>query len=1000
MRSNKLLISVLLAAVALTSVTALGFEAYFSHADGSKITEIWEGRSVHVAVEDPYKVACGIDSFAANVLIFDYKTGAYREVEAQFIEMGYAEGIFVWDQGAIPIGDRANWEPISYEYPHQLADRTLREELALGFEHVTDNLTRGPGTDGRWWMDGNWEYIDQQGSETTIGANTGVPQRYQFEELGRFENHDTLVVLVEDLTDGFWGAGQMKIKRTEAELSTSIEEVYYGCSDIIVEIDDRDESLSSDRPDFVPFFVIVNPGSWNVERVDNDVPPPPDDDMPPPPPTALQDDPPPPPPDDPDPDPDPDPTPAVAGGVNNFCALMQTGGVDPTREVGDGVAAMMNDPIRWYNIYDLRYIQYPFDADATDTRPDGWNWAPAPDPAASTDNVPASLIAPDGERSIERLPGVARATFYAQETGPNTGVFRFNFGSLDQLQKRLGFQRFPAGTTIAFYYVDPNDFSDMAVTTIHVASPYTRSRVEITDAHGNKVDEVRLGEDGLYFRVEDTKQNMDDCLQESVLVHVCDVHGEDDSEYWKLDEVLGPAGVFAHSGAMRLEPVWDAVGGYQLVLDDQKFQGFNADTIFVRYNSVRYNPDHVGRLGAGVGALDDKDHFPPEIIDLDPRFVDDVDLPYYAWDVSFDTVQVYDYQVFDGTRTTMRLMDGRFQPIEERAEPYYRPSDEIYLEVTDLDQNEDSRVAERISGRWDRPVVDSSPVWGAQQSALADFLGRDFEREDPAKVFVFNPRTGQMRALDLMETGRDTGVFRSTTGLRVSDLGGMENDPIVAFYQDPSNHHDIAIVSVLVKGGPVAPVDEPSVSFDRGQYARRDTGTITVTEPQMAGQSEITGEDVLVLKDRHGDVVLSWDTISAVGDERFQVEFTVPEDIATGTIRAVYTHPTSPERTAEATAQVIVAELENVFGITIEPEFLETYAEFRLDAEPAGAVADAFTITFYSLTGRKVGEVSGTDTDTLTWDGGNLRSSAYMYVAVVEGPDDQWVFRGPVYIRR
>ncbi|MFO8034144.1 MAG: hypothetical protein R6U88_03130, partial [Candidatus Bipolaricaulota bacterium] len=135
------------------------------------------------------------------------------------------------------------------------------------------------------------------------------------------------------------------------------------------------------------------------------------------------------------------------------------------------------------------------------------------------------------------------------------------------------------------------------------------------------------------------------------------------------------------------------------------------------------------------------------------------------------------------------------------------------------------------------------------------------------------------------------------------------------------------------------------------------------------------------------------------GDE-FEVSFEIPDDYAFGTWTAVYTDPADPDRTAEDTAQVYPAVLEEVHGIEIEPEFLVDEVTFSLDAEPVGAVADTFAITVYDLTGRRVAEFSDTDTAELTWDGGNLRSTAYVYVAVVEGPEDQWVFRGPVYIRR
>jgi hypothetical protein len=56
---------------------ALAFDAYFSDAAGNKIGSVWEGQQVYIAIKDPDKGACGIDQFDADLVIFDFKTGAY-----------------------------------------------------------------------------------------------------------------------------------------------------------------------------------------------------------------------------------------------------------------------------------------------------------------------------------------------------------------------------------------------------------------------------------------------------------------------------------------------------------------------------------------------------------------------------------------------------------------------------------------------------------------------------------------------------------------------------------------------------------------------------------------------------------------------------------------------------------------------------------------------------------------------------------------------------------
>jgi len=60
---------------------ALAFDAYFSDAAGNKIGSVWEGQQVYIAIKDPDKGACGIDQFQADLVIFDFKTGAYVVVQ-------------------------------------------------------------------------------------------------------------------------------------------------------------------------------------------------------------------------------------------------------------------------------------------------------------------------------------------------------------------------------------------------------------------------------------------------------------------------------------------------------------------------------------------------------------------------------------------------------------------------------------------------------------------------------------------------------------------------------------------------------------------------------------------------------------------------------------------------------------------------------------------------------------------------------------------------------
>jgi hypothetical protein len=266
--------------------------------------------------------------------------------------------------------------------------------------------------------------------------------------------------------------------------------------------------------------------------------------------------------------------------------------------------------------------------------------------------------------------------------------------------------------------------------------------------------------------------------------------------------------------------------------------------------------------------------------------------------------------------------------------------------------------------------------------------------------------------MDLRETAVGSGIFRSTTCVLVTDarnpgngnLGSKAGDTIMAFYQDPSNHSDISIISIKVsEGGAIGvipPVVVLKVEFDKPTYHPGDTVTITVTDEQYAGALEIVGTNVLVLLDKDGGVIASWDRLVAVAPGKFRVTTTLPETVKLGPITAKYTDPFVRARTAEARATVMPKALTDVKGITVSPNPFKISTTFTILADPVGAVAEAITITIYDLTGAKVDVIEGRNTASVTWTGGKLRNGAYIYVAVVRGAVKSWTFKGFVYIER
>ena len=964
--------------VMVMGTVAWGFDAYFADSQGNKITQIWEGRRFWVVVDDRELGQCPPGEFLADLVIFDFKTGAYIEAKgARFLEIPNESGIYYWVDAAgnkiwVEVGDRKSWTNVN-EMEHELGTTSL----------------------GDIWNDGNWMYVDEDVADPDGDGIYDVdrfPQdrevaRIRFAEFpGRFENMDTLVLIVAARVDPrLIDQDQLKIVDTTSTIVVEPGILEYGCGvmcNVRVRIVDQDEDLNPDEIDYVPFFVIVNPGAFIPDSCRAAPPGPPGPPAPPGPPGPPG--PPPPPPGGAAVEPMQAQGQAACPLITTFCALKMFGGVD-------GTGNPLERPIRWYNIYDApRFIDYPDD------------WL-----------APGNIVAP--------------AVFFAAETAPDSGEFVYDFGLLEDLQAILGFDRFPAGTTIAFYYLDPNDFDDFSLTTAQVYER-PKSEVYITDSMGNPVDEVKIGaHTGLYVRVYDADANIDACCQDRVVVHLCDPHNEDDSEYWIIDEVANDAGIFASRAAMPLEPVWDAIGGYQLVFDDWKFQTFNEDTIYVRYNSVDYLEEDLNALGDGNP---NDGRFPPRINLTASRN--------QVWDVSFDTVKVFDTQVFDGATGThhMRFLDGRYQPVDQIP-----LSGNLYLEVTDPDQNENPMMAELIDGGWNKDAdgdpaeLDSEPIWwfatgdsdrmtpeGALANVFLGILDADADGNvdesitgimETVKIFVWNAQRGTWERLDLKETAPNSGIFRSTTCVLVADarhpgdgnLGSQPEDTIMAFYQDPSNHSDISIISIKVSSGGAAGVTPPErvveVEFDKDSYVAGETVTITVTDDAFAGASEITGTEVLVLE-INGTVLETWNTIPAAPgapENDFRVTYTLPADVS-GTLTVTYTQPFPGGKTATDTAEVIPAELENVTGIEVTPNPFATTVTFRIIAEPAGAVADELTVTVYDLLGRKVAEVSGTDTASVTWDGDDLRNGAYIYVAVVKGGDAVWTFRGFVYIKR
>ncbi|MBN1858722.1 hypothetical protein JW848_05910, partial [Candidatus Bipolaricaulota bacterium] len=638
-------------------VSATDAEMYFSSDKNgqNRVTDIQEGDEIWIVVYDPDEnIDCDVrDKIWTDVKIMDPKTGAYIVWISYFNEFGslipggcpclYDSPSYVPYKGHWP-GNSAGW--LGGDYLEETgADTGLfvsKRSFQVGARadyndpeanvHVVDASFRAdPAGLTRDFQGGNYIYTSDNATGFGFGArevwtgigpadrllavtvanllddvNTaflpepldGVPgEGDEAYLLGCFENMDTLVGLYQDQNDETDVAlGLMKIIDHEATISWD-QEIYKDAnSSATITVVDADENLNCNEVEYVPVYVLVNPGSWNPV--------------------------------------------AESGGwlsPNSFCMLKALGRVVPAAG-GDGAVQVAS--IRWYNAYFSGLYgdgtDFTWGVDIINNQPqgDGAYFVEYPVDSAELDwqgDLPVTLF------DTADPEGFCRVSFYAQETGVNTGVFQLN---LNSILVDLGFDSLRVRDVLVAYYLDPNDEDDFKLATAYIEE-WNHSITSFTDADRDDQDEYWLGRDPIYIQVIDANANVDPCCPEQVVVSLCDPHMEDDHEWFVLDETSSNSPVFITMAGIELQAAWDALGvgvggiwgiptwgGYQVVLDSWAVEAYNEDDIYVRYNDVYYLDEAINGLG---DALLDDGSFPPTI-----------DRIRVANDVSFDVMSIGD----------------------------------------------------------------------------------------------------------------------------------------------------------------------------------------------------------------------------------------------------------------------------------------------------------------------------------------------------------------------
>jgi len=1002
-------VTLLVAALFTLAAFASDAQMYFSSDKNgqNRVTNIQEGDEIWIVVIDnDENIDCDErDKMSPDLKIMDPKTGAYivwdgdpdadDPTDHDFLEeTGADTGVFV-SHRSFQVGTR---------YSYVAAEEHL-------FTHVVDIPDDDGDTDDFRW--GHYMYVDIDAGDPAGGnpyadnrgwaGNAGVgpdpqwnlglmnhalvvdargPDHDDFVAqteylIGRFENMDTLIGMYQDPNDATDVAvGQMKIIDTEATISWDMEVYKDANGAATITVVDPDENLNCNEVEYVPVFILVNPGSWNPADAD-----PADDE----------------------------------GGASptNFCMLLRTGGVVWEAEAGAWNAAALGDePIRWYNIYQ---------SDANSIAPDG---AGADDgryyiqyPVAGNDNVAFF--------DTVHAEGITPVLFYAQETGADSGVFQLNLNTiLDELE----FNSLNVRDVLVAYYLDPNDFDDFKLATAYIEERQ-HSITSFTDANRADKDLYWIGRNPVYVQVIDSNANVDPCCPEQVVVHLCDPHGEDDSEWIVLDETSSNSPVFFTFSGYQLWPVWDAlgvgladsVGGWLLQLDNWKLEVFNEDDVYARYNDVYYGAPAVAPLfklendvSGGLAALGDVDpgtSFPPWITRTRVHN-----------DVSFDLMSIADTQVF--ASVNMYFLDRQGNRVSG-----YVNSDCVFVEVIDPDQDEDQYRRERIDAYWD----------GGQNVPFGPQALREFECElDPrvehpvnpllgdtnifndapaqapnavfhgeAKLYVLNPRNGFWAAVDLLETGVATGDFVSVICIDLVDvyecvpsLFVLPGDTIVAFYQDPSNHSDNAMISIKVGigGGGTPPTQASTTMFvdadgvEVANYTDADTVYVKVIDPSHTGAAtlanavEIDGE--------------TYDLTLISGDE-FMTEGLELDLVAGDEITATYTDPTDPTDESSATITIIASVLD-VVEFYAAPNPFDGECTFGYSGT---GIASVMSVDIYDLTGTLVWSAELTDVTEIVWDGtdatgASLANGCYIYVIYATDGTNAFTDKGKVFVSR
>jgi hypothetical protein len=445
-------------------------------------------------------------------------------------------------------------------------------------------------------------------------------------------------------------------------------------------------------------------------------------------------------------------------------------------------------------------------------------------------------------------------------------------------------------------------------------------------------------------------------------------------------------------------------GGFQLWFDNWKIEAYNEDDIYARYNDVYYETDSSGM--AGLGDANPFSAMPPQI---DRVRVDN--------DLSFGLMSIADTQVYNGQSVNMYFLDRQGNRMSG-----YVNSDCVFIEVVDPDQDEDQQRRERIDASWDGGYnLPFGPL--ALREFECDITERFFHPVNKLlgdtnifnngaapKVYVLNPRSGFWAPLDLMETGVATGDFVSVICVDLANvytcvptLGALPGDTIVAFYQDPSNHSDSAMISVKVGvGGGTTPPSQASVTtftnatgVAQVNYTDADLVYVKVVDPSHAGATTLANAVTI------GTVTYSLAPLAGATNDTFITTGLDLNLTAGATVTATYKDPTDPTDTSTDTITIIASKLDvTSFYATPVPSAGDVTFAYK-----GSGIASVMSVAVYDLAGHVVWASELANVTKIVWNGKDdggafVANGAYIYQVTATDGTDTFDGKGTLFINR